>query len=227
MKALGRSFFMISLAAAAIGVMAPAAFAAEDDEDWFLYDELNDNTFAVTADDVFESGASYDDGSDEAEAVITFITESVDVDKAFGIAEDEESFEYRFEIGDRDSVYLDEIISASGIPEEFGSVEHVNVEDEAMSDVIRVEWENDECIITPTQNFSQVTLVVVLDHDTCQVDLGNAYCTAEDTGVAARTSAGAEKTVQASLSAHIGQKVNSIDPEVLEEGMNKIRNHGA
>ena len=229
MKTMGRRFFIISLSAAAIGWMAPAAFAEEDDTDWFLYEELKGyNTAAVTADEAFETTVEPIDDSDEPRVQIFGKSDSVDTDKVFqsaGIAAAEP--EYHFEIGDRDSVYLDEIISESGIPGDLGSVAQVNVEDEAMSDMIRVDWENDECIITPTQNFSQVTLVVVLDHDTCQVDLGNAYCTAEDTGVAARTSAGAEKTVQASLSAHIGQKVNSIDPEVLEEGMNKIRNHGA
>ena len=229
MKALGRSFFMISLTAAAIGVLAPAAFASDDiDEDWFLFDELNDNTFVETADDAFGTVSEVEADVAPDEAAIAFLTDSVDVDKDFYTATvEEEPAGYSFEMGDRDSVYLDEIISKSGIPEELGSVMKVNVEDEAMSDMIRVDWENDECIITPTQNFRQVTLIVVLDHDTCEVDLGNAYCTAEDTGVAAAAKAGNEKRPTSSLSANIGQIVNSIDPDLLASSMNTIRDNNA
>ena len=228
MKAIRRRFFMISLSAAAIGLMAPAALAEDNDTDWFLYEELKDyDTAAVTADEAFDAAAEPAVDPDAPQVQSFGKSDSVDTDKVFQSEAVEAESEYHFEIGDRDSVYLNEIISESGIPGDPGSVAQVNVEDEAMSDMIRVDWENDKCIITPTQNFRQVTLIVVLDNDTCQVDLGNAYCTAEDTGVDTQTSAANGKTARSSLSANIGQKVNSIDPEVLEKGMNKVRNHGA
>ena len=223
----GRFLFAIGMAAAGIAVMAPAVLAAQDDTDWFLYEELNDdNTFAVTADEAFEAGALFEAASAERPEEAAVVTaDSEDLDRVFGSAAAAEETGYTFEIGKRDRFSLEDVISEAGIPEEFGSAEQVNVAEEAMSDVIRVEWENDDCIITPTQNFRQVTVTVVLGEGTCEVDLDNAYCTAEDTSLITETAGRGAKQGQTSLSAKVGQEVKCVDPKALENGMTMIRDN--